>query len=245
MSLYPGLLAGTGLLPQNLADSIAQVVVKFGDPAGGPIERGTGFLYRRKPGVGYLATAAHVIFKHGHGFPGQVTIRFGMRSNGPIRTVTLGTNLDERCFVPAGFSGTASPPADADFGLIRIDDPNGHLANFHAFSVSSVMPTQNIVRLFGYPAHPGAAQSDDPHHAILEVVAAGQSNFEYAHVSAQNDPSTPITYRGMSGGPLIGNSSTDQTNRVFGIHTRGDDGIRAVRMSQPVRTAMRTWIDSQ
>lgn len=47
----------------------------------------------------------------------------------------------------------------------------------------------------------------------------------------------------MSGGPLIGNSSTDQTDRVFGIHTRGNTDIRAVRMSPTVRKAMKDWIN--
>lgn len=242
MSNYPGLMAGTGLLPQHLADSIAQVAAVFGDPAGGTTEHGAGFLIRRADGRSYLATAAHVLFKSGFGYPQKVSIRLGQRSDSCAIAKTVTVDAGAPFVVTDAFRTQPNPPASSDFGLVRIDDPQGDLANYHHFIASSADPVQSIVRLYGYPKNGPALQSDDPYYTVLEAVPEGTECFSYAHVPDQPGPTAPATYRGMSGGPLVGNSSTDQTDRVFGIHTRGGSDIRAVRMSPAVRNTMKSWI---
>ena len=241
MSAFPGLFAGIGLLPQHLADSIAQVRAFFGDPAGGKIEYGTGFLIRQAGNRSYLATAAHVLFKRDYGLPVRIEVYLGQRSDSCAKALTI-YGQDKPFFVPDEFTGSNNPPAGSDYGLIRIDNDAGSLANFHHFVASSANPVQSIVRLYGYPKDGINPQSDDPYYTVLEAIPEGTECFSYAHTPDQPAPTAPATYRGMSGGPLIGNSSTDRTNRVFGIHTRGDDGIRATRMSETVRNTMKSWI---
>jgi hypothetical protein len=242
MSNYPGLLAGTGLLPLYLAESIARVAAVFGDPAGGQTEYGTGFLVRRKDGSSYLATAAHVLFKTDFDYPRQVTIWLGQRGGSCAKAVTVMDAQPSPFFVPEEFKRQPLSATGSDYGLVRIDDPGGTLLAFHHFIASSAAPVQNVVRLYGYPKNNDEPQSGDPYYTILEAVPEGSECFSYAHVPDQPGPSAPATYKGMSGGPLIGNSTTDKTDRVFGIHTRGGTDIRAVRMSDKVRAAMKGWI---
>lgn len=242
MSNYPGLLAGTGLLPLHLADSIARVAAVFGDPAGGQTEHGTGFLVRRKDGCSYLATAAHVLFKQGFDYPGQVRIWLGERGGSCAKAVTVMDTQPSPFYVPEEFKTQPLSATGSDYGLVRIVDLGGTLSEFHHFIASSAAPVQNVVRLYGYPKNSGVQQSGDPYYTILEAVPEGTECFSYAHIPDQPSPSSPATYAGMSGGPLIGNSTTDKTDRVFGIHTRGGTDIRAVRMSDKVRAAMKDWI---
>lgn len=242
MSDYPGLMAGTGLLPQHLANSIAQVASVFGGPASGVTEHGTGFLVRRKDGKSYLVTAAHVLFKPPFGYPRRVTLLFGQWSDSYAMAVTVEAGPGEPFVVADEFRQMPVPSAGSDFGLVRITDPQGDLANYHHFIASSADPVQSIVRLYGYPKNDNDPQSDDPFYTVLEAVPEGSQSFSYAHIADQQGPTAPATYRGMSGGPLIGNSSTDQTDRVFGIHTRGGTDVRAVRMSSKVRNTLKGWI---
>ncbi len=99
----------------------------------------------------------------------------------------------------------------------------------------------------GFPKHGGLPQSKTPYSTHFEVVPVGTDEFDYAHHDngAPGSANPPLTYAGMSGGPLIGISTTNNQSRVFGIHTRGNTNERAVRFSENVRGKMRAWIDQQ
>lgn len=241
MPNYPGMLPGTGLLPALQARSICQIRTEFGGPSSGKSKRGSGFLVLRRNGCCFVATAAHVLYDEVHGVANSVEVRIGQTPSGPAQAFTISSNVEDRCLIPAAFRGAVPPDNDFDYALVKIDS---NLSGFHCFDVSSVDPVQNLVRLFGYPMLQGNPQTDQPHHAIFEVFAVDSEGFEYAHLTnvPGGSAGTPVvTYEGLSGGPLIGNSSTNETNRAFGIHTRGGYGIRAVRFSSRVRKEMRNW----
>ncbi|MFM5908160.1 MAG: trypsin-like serine peptidase [Novosphingobium sp.] len=244
MATFDGMLPGTGLLPAPQARSICQIRTRFGGPSSGSSKRGSGFLVLRRNGCCFVATAAHVLYDDTHGLARSVEVRIGQTAAGAAQIYTINGNVADNCLIPDGYRDSNPHDNDYDFAVIRIAND---LAGFYCFDVSSVEPVQSLVRLYGYPMHANSAQTDTPHHAIFEVVAVDSEGFEYAHLS--NAPTgqagTPVvTYEGLSGGPLVGNSSTNETNRAFGIHTRGGYGIRAVRFSSRVRAEIRNWAAS-
>lgn len=233
MAQFPELNPGYGALAPEWARSICQIEARFGSLGDEDVRPGTGFLVSRKNGRCYVATAGHGLYHHGRGeYPAQVRIWIGRNGTAFDHHVKFASKVRDRCFVPPAFEQGNDLTSEWDVGLIRIDDV---LASFNCFDVSQVLPVGRMTKLIGYPQAPGGSQSKVPHHAVVELVEHGTENFDYIHQK---------TYEGMSGGPLIGQSSTDAKPRVFGVHIRGDSQ-RAIRMSSTVRAELRQWIDRQ
>lgn len=235
MPQFPDLNGGVGVLSPTWANSIAMVVSRFGSVGDEVVRPGSGFLIGRKARRCYLATAGHMLFHHGRqSFPTTIEVWLGRNGAAFAHSLVFAQNVAQRCMVLAKYRDGSDADRDADIGLVRIDEP---LDGFSWFPSSSVMPLTGIAKLVGYPQRMSGAQSAHPLHKIVEVLDCGPDNFDYAQ---------HFNYPGLSGGPLIGQTTTNAELRVFGVHTRGSpETARAVRLSENVRSQLRDWINRQ
>lgn len=235
MPQFPDLNKGVGVLDPAWSDSIAMVVSRFGTVGDEVVRPGSGFLIGRKTSRCYLATAGHMLFHHGRqSFASKVEVWLGRNGPAHAHKLVFAQNVQDRCFVLPKYHNGSDLDRDADIGMIRIDEP---LDRFGWFPSSSVMPLTGKAKLIGYPQTTSGALSGLPQHKIVEVLECGLDNFGYAQ---------HFNYPGLSGGPLIGQTTTNAELRVFGVHTRGSpETARAVRLSEEIRSQLRDWINQQ
>ena len=235
MAQFLDLNQGVGVLNPKWANSLATVVSRFGSIGEEVVRPGSGFLIGRKANRCYLATAGHMLFNHDRkAFPNKIEVWLGRNGTAFAHNFVFARDVAQRCMVLSKYRNGNDADRDADIGLVRIDEA---LEGFGWFPSSSVMPLTGKAKLIGYPQDSNGNQSNRPLHKIVEVLVNGPDNFDYAQ---------HFNYPGLSGGPLVGQTTTNDEPRVFGVHTRGSpETARAVRLSENVRSQLRDWINQQ
>lgn len=227
---YPELKPGHGILPASHRRSICRIKCAYGAPEEQIDKRiGTGFLIARKAGTAFIATAGHMLYNHLAGRPVHtILVAFDLDGNQAYRTFTLSTGMAARCRVPQPFVDGGDAAGAFDYGLFRIDDP---LDDMTLIPLSAVLPRSQRIKLIGYPSE--ASLGSRPYHAIAEIEESGHEGYDYVEQK---------TYEGMSGGPLLAKTKTDETIRAFGLHIRGNTQLRAVRFGLAVQASLKAMM---
>lgn len=215
---------GTGPIGA-LGWSIGRVKAHFGSVATGTIRHGTVFVCARREHSCYLATAGHVLFKHGTGtYPHRLEIDLGL-SGAVSAWARVYDDARSRCFVHPEFEAGSELDADVDIGLIRVESLPQRIARI---PVSSSLPAGDRATIVGYPQ--GASS---PVNVRVTVAPSGTENFDYDEI---------VNVRGLSGAPLL-SLAAGTAPQVVGVHTRGEPNSPAIRLSESVRATLRQWID--
>lgn len=213
-----GLNAGFALDPL-VANAICSIRTDFGPV----IRNGTGWLARTEDGSSVIVTAAHNLFHPQQGLAAQqVELFFGREGFASTASRTA-----EGFDFPQQFVASGALPR-WDFGLIRVNalDP----AQCRPIPlVQSTSPNDTDKLIVGYPDEDDCANTFMPYNVRATVFPA--SPFEYGYRG------NVATYRGMSGGPHLGD--VDGGIVSYGILVRGPvagqpNVPRAVRFSATV-----------
>lgn len=224
-----GLSSGFGV-PAPVPAAICFVKSYFGiGPGGlGSYRSGSGMLFDSGTRSRHVVTAAHNLYDHDTARLAVWTSLYFGRAGG----MSMATRDATAMFVPDDFRNASEPPAECDYGVLRIN-PLGP-DRFPAIPLAVSTATAATEKLLiGYPDDGACQGRCQPYNARFWVTPLGATNYAY---TAQD------TYVGMSGGPLLTNVEGSGL-RCFGVHIRGaPNAERAIRFAQPVYDQIMHWV---
>jgi V8-like Glu-specific endopeptidase len=227
-----GLAAGFGL-PSNIANSICLIKSDFGIQNNGlkKIVTGTGVHVANRRRSSFVATAGHNIYDHDlKKLARRIECWFARRADNSMAYRNV-----EDAFVRDEFSSAREAIAEHDFGLLRVSSLG--VDRFPGIGIEQTSAEIDLAaRLTGYPDEGACSGSFKPFHVDAVLRSVGSELFDYAVVVN--------SYRGMSGGPLVGRRQRDMQVVAYGLHFRGpnDDNVRAIRFSSGVVNTYRDWL---
>ncbi|WP_209347944.1 trypsin-like peptidase domain-containing protein [Pontixanthobacter sp. CEM42] len=226
-----GLTSGFGV-PDSLRSALCSTRSYFGkDHNGfGVYVAGSGCFIGNTGRQSVVMTAAHNLYHPVLKRKARwVNFQFGRVGQNFMASRTLSSGN-----VPIEFIRGVNALHEWDFALARI--PLLRSDRFTPLPIEKSTATGETGKiLVGYPNEGACKGLFKPYHTVVSVTPSSPANYSYRNQE---------TYRGMSGGPLIGKTTDGGEYVSYGVHTLGRSNIphRAVRFSEPVMRRIHGWL---